>query len=47
MGVFMRRYTSNGENVPANDSAEDLIAVPEKKKSLFDIVCDEEAIARF
>ena len=46
MGVFMRNYTGTGSDAPPQktDSAPSSVT---RSKALFDIVCDEEAIANF
>jgi hypothetical protein len=50
MRLFLKHYMADG-SLAASASATETFTAPkeeiEKKKSLFDIVCDEEAIAKF
>lgn len=45
MRTFMRHYAGNGQAAPARQFEMSKEAVPTARNALFDIVCDEEAIA--
>lgn len=46
MGVFMKNYTGGGNGMPSQ-KVETAQSSKARSKALFDIVCDEEAIANF